>query len=270
MPGRSPAIDGATEKARPVDPQHLEAGKVIYREGDPSDAIYVIDHGVVEVLRNHDGAMVRLGVLRHGEIFGETGVILHHPRSTTTRALTAVTLMRIDSKRFLEIFPPDNPVALPLLRMLCERLAEANRQIADLSLGSAGAASDEVARMRLMGASPLIETQIGDHGIEIRQLPFTIGRRSQSGEPPKASRDALLLGSQGGTYQISLQHCVIDQLGGTLIVRDLGSALGTLVNGKRIAEFERSRIAPLRFGANEIVIGGADSAYHFTLFVDRK
>lgn len=249
----------------------VQAGEVIYNEGDTSDAIYVISSGIVEVLRNHDGALVRLGVLRHGEIFGETGVILDHPRSTTTRALSAASLLRIDKKRFLEIFPPDNPIALPLLRMLCERLAETNRQLAETATGGSEAAREEVGEMRLVAASPVVETQIGNRGIVVRELPFKIGRRARPGEPPKASADELLLSAPAhGSYQLSLQHCAIVEFGGAVVIRDLGSALGTLVNGRRIAAFEHSRIAPLRIGVNEIVAGGADSPYRFALVIERR
>jgi hypothetical protein len=37
-----------------------------------------------------------------------------------------------------------------------------------------------------------------------------------------------------------------------------------------VAEFEEGLIAPLRFGANEIQAGGAESRYRFTLLVKRK
>ena len=40
---------------------------------------------------------------------------------------------------------------------------------------------------------------------------------------------------------VSRVHCLIDQIDGTLIVRDLGSSHGTLVNGERVDE---SRLRP--------------------------
>jgi CRP-like cAMP-binding protein len=252
-----------------VQAEQIAAGTIIYHEGDPSDAVYMIESGAIEVLREHDRELMRLGVLRRGEIFGETGVILEHPRSTTMRALSASALIRIDRQRFLEIFPPDNPIALPLLRMLCERLTEANRQLSEVSTLSAGAAREHAGRMVLLGASAAVETQIGRLGLNITKLPFRIGRRSRAGEPPSASEGELLLSAQGA-YQLSLQHCAITELGGTLAVRDLGSALGTLVNGKRIADFEGVRVATLCFGLNDIVAGGADSPYRFTLLIERK
>ena len=69
---------------------------------------------------------------------------------------------------------------------------------------------------------------------------------------------------------MSAQQFAIEDREGHLVLRDLGSVLGTLVNETRIAEFEESLVAPLRFGANKIQSGGAKSRYRFTLLVKRK
>ena len=55
---------------------------------------------------------------------------------------------------------------------------------------------------------------------------------------------------------------------GALIVRDLESWLGSVVNGRRISTFERfeaGAIANLNAGDNEIVAGGQWSPIRFTL-----
>jgi len=54
------------------------------------------------------------------------------------------------------------------------------------------------------------------------------------------------------------------------VVRDLESDLGTLVNGLRIAQFERSGAADLRFGENRIQAGGLESPYRFHVIVERE
>ena len=56
---------------------------------------------------------------------------------------------------------------------------------------------------------------------------------------------------------------------GRLMVRDLGSYLGTVVNGTRIAHFEQSASADLLFGDNSVQTGGLDSAYRFRIIVER-
>ena len=103
--------------------RRVAAGGVIYREGDPGDAVLVIREGEVEVLRETDGETVRLAVLRRGAIFGETGVLRDKPRSTTVRALGEVKMIALSKADFLAAFGGENSLALPLLRMLCERLS---------------------------------------------------------------------------------------------------------------------------------------------------
>jgi pSer/pThr/pTyr-binding forkhead associated (FHA) protein len=54
-------------------------------------------------------------------------------------------------------------------------------------------------------------------------LPMTIGRSPDAGVPLD-------------DRWVSRRHCEIDQVGGTLVVRDSGSTHGTFVNGARVAE----------------------------------
>ena len=59
--------------------------------------------------------------------------------------------------------------------------------------------------------------------IAIGKLPTTIGRSPDAG---------ICLEDRW----VSRRHCQLDQIGGTLVVRDLGSTHGTFVNGVQIAE----------------------------------
>ena len=245
------------------------AGQVIYREEDPGDAVFIIKEGEVEVLRDVGGAEVRLSVLRKGAIFGEMGVLRDRPRSTTTRALKDITLVAISKETFLSTFRKDNPLALPLLRMLCERLSQADSRLMEQQIYSEGARLDEVASIRLLPASSEMAAQIGGNGIEAAVLPFEVGRHRQPGKPTRAGKAELTLLSPGGE-QLSVQHFSIEAPDGRLVLRDLQSHLGTLVNGLRIASFEQSDTADLTFGENEIQAGGLESPYRFHVIVERK
>lgn len=75
-------------------------------------------------------------------------------------------------------------------------------------------------RAKLVGDSGLFFFR---RSIKLRQLPVVIGRGRDSDirlDDPLVSR----------------QHCEIDELDGALVVRDLGSTNGTLVNGSSISE----------------------------------
>ncbi len=244
------------------------AGQVIYREGGSGDAVFIIQEGEVEVLRDVGGEEVRLAVLRKGAIFDEMGVLRDRPRSTTARALGDITLVTISKETFLSTFRKDNPLALPLLRMLCERLSQAGSRLVEQQIYSEGARLGEVDSIRLLPASPEMAAQIGSEGLALPDLPFQVGRHRRPGEPARASGSELALQSPGGE-QISIQHFCIRGQDGRLVLRDLKSHLGTLVNGVRIASFEQSDVADLTFGENEIQAGGLESPYRFHVIVER-
>ena len=100
--------------------RQIEAGGLIYREGDPGDAVFVIQEGEVEILRETNGEVVRLAVLSRGAIFCEMGVLRDKPRSTTVRALQETKMIVLSKPDFLDAFGDENnSLALRLLRMLC-------------------------------------------------------------------------------------------------------------------------------------------------------
>ncbi len=90
---------GCTEQARPKD-------RMVFRCGDPSDAVFVICEGVIDVLRDQRGKpLKRLARLHAGDIFGELGVLHGVDRGASVRTAEACRLLRIDKRtfqRFLE------------------------------------------------------------------------------------------------------------------------------------------------------------------------
>jgi putative ABC transport system ATP-binding protein len=79
-------------------PLHVDAGKVIFRQGDASDYVYVIQSGRVEIYRERaDGTEEPIRDVGPGGYFGELGPMLDLPRSASVRAavdteLTALSL----------------------------------------------------------------------------------------------------------------------------------------------------------------------------------
>lgn len=241
-------------------------GETVYREGDASDCAYIIASGSVEVSRTAGNSKIPLAHLHRGEIFGEVGVIRDKPRSTTVRAATDAVLLTISKEDFDGAFGDQNPLALTILRMLCERLSDANQRIYEGLLDTGATALSEISEIRLRPGSPEIESQIGREGIVIPGLPFSIGRRALAGDPA-ASHDAELLLRITKPYEMAPRHFVLEEQGGSLAIRDLGTVLGTLVNGIRLASFEQADSTPLKLGLTEIQAGGLDSSARFTLVV---
>src|SRR6185295_3272546 len=62
--------------------RHLNHGEVLYREGDPSDAVYVLAEGSIDFSIG-ERLLARLGP---GELFGEQGVLGNSRRGATATA----------------------------------------------------------------------------------------------------------------------------------------------------------------------------------------
>lgn len=241
-------------------------GQTVYAEGDACDCAYIIASGTVEVSRAAGDSTVPIAHLHNGQIFGEVGVIRNKPRSTTARAATDVTLLTITKQDFDTALGDKNPLALTLLRMLCERLSDATQRIYEGLLDSGSAAIADIAEIRLRPGSPEIGSEIGRDGVEVESLPFSVGRRALAGDPP-ARHDAELLLSVTKPYEMAPRHFVLEEQNGGLAIRDHGTVLGTSVNGIRIASFEQSDSTPLKLGVSEVQAGGLDNTARFTLVV---
>jgi putative ABC transport system ATP-binding protein len=82
----------ASAPAQPVEVE-LAAGQVLFEQGDPSDLVYIITAGEVEIFRRTpDGGDDVLAHAGPGDYFGELGPLLRLPRSASARAVTASAL----------------------------------------------------------------------------------------------------------------------------------------------------------------------------------
>ena len=66
-------------------------------------------------------------------------------------------------------------------------------------------------------------------------------------------------------FRLSRNHFMIERREGSYYVRDLCSTLGTIVNGEPIGDHFRGDDAPLRAGENEVIAGGIDSPFVFSV-----
>lgn len=247
---------------------HMSAGETIYKEGDEADAVYLIEDGAVEVSRIAANKAVRLAVFGKGEIFGESGVIHDKPRSTTMRALMDCQVLKVPKEQFFTMFGDNNPMGLPLLKMLTERLEKMDERL--LSGGKIKrhrALLAKVGAIRILPMTDHLGRQIGDDGISLSELPFRIGRRPVRSDAPILSNTMLLLHSthdQG----LSPDHLELEKRDGYLIARDLGSHLGTIVNGEHLSRFGYEATAGLYMGINDVIAGPKDSPFRFRIMVE--
>jgi CRP-like cAMP-binding protein len=113
-----------------------ETGEVIFREGEPSDAAFLILSGKVEVVRRQiDGGDKHIAILDKGEYVGEMGAIDDKPRSATALAMGPVICMSVDQEEFMDMLLKRPQDSIELLKVLFERLRDANRRLLEQEAG---------------------------------------------------------------------------------------------------------------------------------------
>ena len=79
-----------------LEPVSYRFGAVVVRDGEESDALYIIVSGRARVLKVGDhGDEVTLGTLERGDTFGATGLLLDQPRAATVRASSQLEVLRL-------------------------------------------------------------------------------------------------------------------------------------------------------------------------------
>jgi CRP-like cAMP-binding protein len=101
----------------------VAAGETVIREGEPSDGLYVVLEGSVEVLKRKDGGAVAIGLLREGDLFGEMSCLRKAPASASVVVRRAGTLLRLPRRDFDDLVV-SYPQILELVAELSEERAE--------------------------------------------------------------------------------------------------------------------------------------------------
>ncbi|MBK5332659.1 MAG: ATP-binding cassette domain-containing protein [Ilumatobacteraceae bacterium] len=86
---------------------NLAAGSLLFEQGDPSDVIYVVDSGELEVLRESPEGRVLLSIISAGDYVGEMGPLFGLDRAATVRARMASTLTGYSVKAFRNLVGDD-------------------------------------------------------------------------------------------------------------------------------------------------------------------
>ena len=111
----------------------IKAGETIFRELDPSDALYIVERGKVVVSKHVSGQTdIVLTRFSPGDFFGEMGLFDAAPRSASAYAELDTTLWKLERQAFHEILI-DRPeigarICYRLVSVFIQRLRVTNDQ----------------------------------------------------------------------------------------------------------------------------------------------
>jgi len=103
--------------------RETRVGETVIREGAPSDGLYVVLEGAVDVVKRSGGGTVRVGELREGDVFGEMSCLRKAPASASVVVRRAGTLLRLPRGDFDELVLT-HPQILALVSELSEERSE--------------------------------------------------------------------------------------------------------------------------------------------------
>jgi CRP/FNR family cyclic AMP-dependent transcriptional regulator len=127
----------------------IGAGTALYREGEPSGAVYFVREGRVKLYRSSGGPKARdqiLGVVGDGSVLGLSSALEGRPQSQGATALTDCVLYAVFRDDLVEIMGRFPESSLRLARALAARTRELEDLVGDLVFHSA---PQRVARMLL-------------------------------------------------------------------------------------------------------------------------
>ncbi|CAA7623442.1 cAMP-binding protein [Candidatus Terasakiella magnetica] len=105
----------------------LAAGTVVFRQGSPGDAAYILDKGKITIFQQVEGQRVELDSIRPGEIFGEMAVIDKSERMATAIAAMDCVVTRIPEPLFARKLDGTDKFVRALVSMFIKNIRGSHR-----------------------------------------------------------------------------------------------------------------------------------------------
>jgi CRP-like cAMP-binding protein len=121
-PVKERALDFRIFKDLDVPEMSIGAGQLVLAEGSSGAAMYIIRSGSVAVRLNG----ITVEEIGEGGIFGEMALIDQSTRSAEILALTDVTVVMLDEKKFLQLVAKVPHFSVMVMRTLARRIRKMN------------------------------------------------------------------------------------------------------------------------------------------------
>jgi len=125
--------EAASSLSESMASEKLSKGKVLFREGQEGDRLYVVVQGKIKLgTTSGDGRENLLGIFGPGQMFGELSLFDPKPRTATATAVTDSRLVSLAYDAVIGLVTSHPQTSLEVLRRLAQRLRESNEIVSDL------------------------------------------------------------------------------------------------------------------------------------------
>ncbi len=111
----------------------IDAGTLVFQEGEPGDCAYIIQSGEIELSMLINGKHSAFATLEKAELFGEMALIDNSFRSATATAKTDVELLVISRDYIAKKIELSDPTVRMLLQVVLERYRDVHARLHDVS-----------------------------------------------------------------------------------------------------------------------------------------
>jgi len=274
----------------------FKAKQFLFEQGDDAAEALRVVEGAVEVVRKIGRSQVLIDTVAPGGFVGELDLLLDQPRGATAQATSTVTVEALSREEFLHHARRDPAAAEALIMRASARLRGADDPLlellrrefdgialsaqasapaqttahpdtaSDAAAGPATRSAPATRKIEITAATDSLIALIGTDPIPIVRLPFMIGRMADKHEQDLIVEPDLPL-KEPPPHHLSRRHFLVYAQDGAFYLRDLGSTLGTTVNGVSIGRKFPGNVAELNPGENRVTAGDADSSYVFRISI---
>jgi CRP-like cAMP-binding protein len=211
-------------------------GEYLYREGDASQELYLIEKGRIQLLKGHGSDEGQMSLLEAGDFFGEVSLLTGGTREASARATADTQLLRIDGPLLRDLLK-DPEIALKMLRRLAQHLAVSRERqlMADTAPSRPKTRSVGVASAPKLQAKPRAMTARLVHASGEVEVPDKADSLVGRSDPKTGFAPDVDLTSLDTQRSLSRRHARILKKGGEFFVtEEPGVRNGTFVNGKAV------------------------------------
>ncbi|MEQ9122701.1 MAG: cyclic nucleotide-binding domain-containing protein, partial [Alphaproteobacteria bacterium] len=97
-------------------------GEILFRQGDPGDAAYIIVSGRAAVIVDTPGGQLQVAELKKNDFVGEIAILCDVPRTATIAANSELTTLKISKDLFFRLVTEFPQMAVEIMRVLAQRL----------------------------------------------------------------------------------------------------------------------------------------------------
>ncbi len=110
-------VDGET-----LNKTFMQKDEVIFREGDPGEAAYLVESGLVGIFKTVEGEEIQLATMKEGELFGEMAIIDGSSRMAHAVALEDSVIVAIPRAGLEAMLGKQEPMVKTLIQILVDNL----------------------------------------------------------------------------------------------------------------------------------------------------